>query len=62
MHYGVMAKKTKYQTFRERLSLTQAQMAERLGVDQATVSRVEGGQSPSRLFIILWDKMAGELT
>ena len=35
---------TKLKTFREHLKLTQAQMADRLGVTQSTLSRLENGE------------------
>lgn len=43
-----MAKKLNIKALRLRLKLNQIQFAERLGVDQATVSRLESGRAPSK--------------
>lgn len=46
-------------TLRKRLGLSQAEIAERLGVDQATISRIEAGKArPSGPVQILIDMMA----
>ena len=39
---------------RDRLAETQAQFAERIGIDQATLSRWEGGKVPTRGPTFLW--------
>jgi transcriptional regulator with XRE-family HTH domain len=42
-----MARKINIKALRKRLRVTQQQLADRLGVDQATVSRLETGRPPS---------------
>lgn len=41
-----MPKKINIAALRKRLSLSQTALADRLGVDQATVSRIEAGKRP----------------
>lgn len=44
-----MSKKINLAKLRDRLNLSQAALADRLGVDQATVSRIEtGAREPSK--------------
>jgi DNA-binding transcriptional regulator YiaG len=43
-----MAKKIDISKLRKRLKLSQVQLADQLGVDQATVSRLEAGRTPSK--------------
>lgn len=45
-----------------RLGLTQAQMADRLGINQATISRLEKGAKPSRLVVILLERLSSEIS
>lgn len=45
---------------RSALSLSQPQLGEMLGVSQAHISRMEGGQSYSRALDILLDRIARE--
>lgn len=55
-----MAKKIDISKLRKRLKLSQAALAEMLGVDQATVSRLEAGRSPSKPVLKLLEQMAAQ--
>jgi transcriptional regulator with XRE-family HTH domain len=55
-------KKTRCEIIRTRLGLTQAEMAERLGVNQGTVSRLERGAKPSRPVLKLMELLASEIS
>jgi len=49
-----MAKKNELKLLRRKLGLSQSQMAIRLGVDQATVSKIEAGRlKPSKTLSLL---------
>ncbi len=49
-----MAKKIDLKRIRSRHGLSQVEMAERLGVDQATISKIEAGKlDPNRTLAIL---------
>lgn len=52
-----MSKKPDLGKIRKRLKLSQAEMADKLGVDQATISRIEAGRSPSRPVLKLLEMM-----
>lgn len=43
--------------YRERWSLSQQQLAERVGVDQATISRIENGARPAGPVAILLEQL-----
>lgn len=51
---------TQIKKFREDKALSQHQLAELLGVDQATVSRIERGAVPARPVAILLQKLMAE--
>jgi DNA-binding XRE family transcriptional regulator len=54
-----MAKKFDVKRLRERLNLTQEGLAERLGVHQSTIARIEAGQMvPSKPVQILLEQIA----
>ncbi len=53
-----MAKKINVSALRKRLKISQAEMAEQLGVNQATVSRLEAGRAPSGPVQRLLEQMA----
>lgn len=55
-----MSRKSRYQIIRESLGYTQAEMADRLGVHQATVSKWEGGAKPSKPILKLLDTLCPE--
>ncbi len=46
---------------RESLGLTQAQLAEKLGLDRSSVSRMESGQHPKGPTRLLLQKMASDM-
>lgn len=48
-----MAKPVSIKKLRISLGLSQAAFAEKIGIDQATVSRMENGQEPSRMVKML---------
>ena len=52
-----MAKKVNISALRKRLKLSQTAFAERLGVNQATVSRLESGRPPSKPVLKLLEMM-----
>lgn len=56
-----MAKKTKCELIRRRLGYTQTQMADRIGVNQGTVSKLEAGAKPSRPIAKLLDYISAEI-
>jgi len=53
-----MAKKINIKALRKRLNLSQIEMADRLGINQATVSRLEAGRPPSKPVLKLLEMMA----
>lgn len=55
-----MAKKIDISRLRKRLKLSQAAMAVRLGIDQATVSRLERGRTPSKPVLMLLEQLASQ--
>ena len=46
MHIRIYARAMDITAFRQALGLTQSALAEKLGVDQATISRLETGKLP----------------
>lgn len=52
-----MAKKLDIKRLRKRLGLTQQGLAERLGIDQGTVSRLEAGSAPSKPVLLLLEML-----
>ncbi len=57
-----MAKKTKCERVRYVLGLTQAEMAAKLGVNQATISKWEAGAKPSGPALKLIEGIYAELS
>ena len=55
-------KKTRCEIIRTKLGLTQTQMAEALGINQATVSRLEKGAKPSRPVLKLMELLGNEIS
>ena len=53
-----MAKKINVSALRKRLNLSQSALADKLGVDQGTVSRLENGRAPSGPVQRLLEQMA----
>lgn len=55
-----MARKINIPALRKRLNLSQAGLAELLGVHQTTIMRIEGGRPPSKPVLKLLEQIASQ--